>query len=229
MSIFPREAGEVEAYVAGIVASDGNITCVKRTCKIKVVTSEEGYAYLLLKLIFSVDMCDPRIYVDKKRNRFEVYCYSRDFADILEAKYYIKPGKKASIIRIPKIEEDLKLWFVRGLYDGDSSITEAKIKLKKGGREYCYILPRIVYKTKSIDLAQDLKSFLRNIRIGAYIWRDANLYSVTTDGISNLLTFSKEINYLHPIKRRRLLEIISRNYSSKYKYYMVGARRRWSA
>ena len=193
------------AYLAGIIASDGNITCKKRTCKIKIMTINSIFAKKISNLL-EIQQCQPaKIYEDCRRKRYEVYCYSKKFAQLLQEVYGIKPGKKAEEIILPNISVDLLINYIRGLYDGDSSITIVKVRMYKEGKMYEYDLPRIIYKTKSKSLAEELNRFLIDIGFRPRRWKDKDIYAIALEGVRELKKFHIKIGYLHPIKLYKLI------------------------
>ena len=213
------------AYIAGLVASDGNITCIKRTCKIKIVTSSKKFAEMVREIM--TKFCNARIYSTSNREIYEIYCYSKQLANVLILKYELKYGKKSSNIVLPNLDERYLTWYVKGLYDGDSWIGEVRIKLKRKLYKYEYVLPRIVYKSKSRILITQLEGFLRRNKITPYTWRDNEIYALVIDGLKNIKVFNRVIGYMHPDKKRILKYIIKSYYN--YAYYGAAPSRGGSA
>ena len=213
---------ETLAYIAGLVASDGSLS--KKDYRVKIVTSNKQFAEKIKQLLEKLGF-DSNIYIYDKgsRRKYEVYTYSKKLWIMLVQKFGINPGKKAKNITIPgglSIEE--KKQYVRGLFDGDSTIYVPKVKLRRKGKVYVYDLPRIVYKTQSEMLCKKLKETLEELGISTYTYHDSSssTCAVVIDGFEKIRKFSESIGYSHPCKKRRLMNILSK-YSPEKPYYYI--------
>ena len=206
------------AYIAGLVASDGNITCIKRTCKIKIVTRSYDFAAYIRSVMSN--FCKASIHENRKCNTYEVYCYSKELATYLVNEFDLKIGAKARDIVFPsKHESEVVISYLRGLYDGDSSITEVPVRLRRSSKIYVYALPRIMYKSKSFKLIRSMLKYLRQIGLRPYSWRDNDLYVLSLDGIKNIKKFAEIIGYTHPDKHKKLSSILLKYSNSHLLYY----------
>ena len=219
---------DILSYLAGIIASDGNITCIKRTCKIKIITTNKKFAERIARLLEQTNQCrKAKIYHDLKHKRYEVYCYSKKLAEVLLVDYGIRPGKKADKIILPSLGREQLISYIRGLYDGDSSVTVVRTVMNKREKKYEYLLPRILYKTKSKPLADSLIDFLRTLGFKPRRWRDKEIHVIALEGVTEIKRFKEIVGYSHPSKRCKISSIL-KNYASR-KYYGAGGRRRGSA
>jgi hypothetical protein len=206
------------AYIAGLVASDGTITRNKRTFKIKIVTSNLEFAVKIFGIMRNY--CNAKIRENKGRKTYNVYCYSKRLARVLNEEYMIKYGRKASHIRLPRrLPDKLMMLFIRGLFDGDSSVMEVKVRLKRNNREYVYNLPRITFKSKSEKLVSEVHSYLEKKGISTYTWVDKGLHVLAIDGIRNLRKFHFTIGYMHPDKHSKIMKILFKYRESRLHYY----------
>ena len=226
------EAKHYLAYIAGLVASDG--TLIKCSYKIKITTSNKSFAKKIKAMLRRIGY-KAKIYSYRNTKKYEVYVYSKKLASILIEKYKLKYGKKSKDIEMPLDLDALELlYYIKGLYDGDSSIYLAKVRIKRKNKIYKYLLPRITYKTQSIKLYNQLLSILKEMKLTPYGYYDrySNAYCINLDGIKNILLFNQLIGYLHPCKRRRLKHIIEKinHIRISHLYYLSsGPRRRRSA
>ncbi|MFH0701831.1 MAG: LAGLIDADG family homing endonuclease [Candidatus Woesearchaeota archaeon] len=146
-------------YFLGLLITDGHICRVLKTkdFKIAIYTSYPEERELIIKLIkklfnYNAYFSSKFASYNKKPN-YEIRVCSKGLVNLLIDKWSIPSGSKSSIVRIPrKIKEgDLKAKqsFVRGVIDGDGSITKYGIKITSG----------------SILFLEDLKKLLINIGI----------------------------------------------------------------
>ena len=221
------------AYIAGLVASDG--TLIRHNYKVKITTTNKSFANKIKNMLIKLGY-NANVYSYKDTKKYEAYVYSKELALILIKKYKLKFGKKSKDIEIPSNLNTVELqYYIKGLYDGDSTIYLTKVKLRRRNKNYEYILPRITYKTQSIKLYNQLLSILKEMKLTPYGYYDkySNTYCINLDGIKNILRFNELIGYIHPCKRRRLKQIIENiNHAqtlSQYYYLPLGPRRRRSA
>lgn len=134
---------EEKAYWLGFMYADGNVKKNKYgipyTVRLSLVNEAEKHITKLANAInFSGKIAGP--YYSKRKNKngnkskyFSIELHSKELsADIV--KHGVIPAKTFHV-KFPKIKHKLIKHFVRGLFDGDGCITEAKRILK--GVTYC--------------------------------------------------------------------------------------------
>jgi len=213
---------EILAYIAGLVASDGSLS--RKDYRVKIVTSNKQFAGKIKRFIEKLGF-NSSIYAYSKggRRKYEVYTYSKKLWMTLVREFGINPGKKAKSITIPNgLTMEEKKQYIRGLFDGDSTIYVTKVRLKRKDTVYIYYLPRIVYKTQSRMLCRKLREALKELNISTYTYHDlsSNTCAVVIDGFEKIRRFAELIGYAHPCKKRRLEKILSK-YSHEKPYYYI--------
>jgi intein/homing endonuclease len=163
------------AYFLGLLITDGHIAYdIKReNYKVAIYTSYPDEKEMLLRLIYKIFKYKAPISIKKAgynvRYNFEVRINSKKLAESLMTEYGIPGGSKSFTVRLPKaiFEADtiLRKAFLRGVIDGDGSITKWGVKIVSG----------------STNFLNDLKRFLSNLQIhtGSIIKEhDRNTYSI---------------------------------------------------
>ncbi len=163
------------AYFLGLLITDGHIAYDKKreNYKVAIYTSYPEEKDMLVRLIYKIfkyKACiSKREFKYSTRPNFEVRINSKTLAESLMNGYDIPGGKKSLIIRLPKTivkaDEMSRKAFLRGVIDGDGSITKYGVKIISG----------------STDFLNDMKKFLSELRIhtGSIIKEhDRNTFSI---------------------------------------------------
>ena len=184
------------AYIAGLVASDGHLST--RDYRLKVVTYDKRFAEYLTR-----NTSLFKVYRHGKV--FELYCYNKNLWNTLNKDYRIPCGKKSNTIQPPKeLAPTEAVDFLRGLFDGDSSIYIVQVKLRRKQQVYKYLLPRISFKSKSEALTNWAFNQLRKLGLKPYYSNEPTFHRFFLDGFTNLRKFHEKIGYRHPAKRKKL-------------------------
>jgi len=193
-------------YFLGLLATDGHIYYNKKTkqSKVAIYTSYPEEREFIIKLIqkmfgynayFSAKMAS----YNKKPN-YEIRICSNKLAEILNKEWDIPFGAKSSIVRVPKKimggSNYSKQLFLKGVIDGDGSITKWGIKIASG----------------SIWFLNDLKKLLSDLGIhsGGLIIERPTTYTIRINKKSDLLKFkdiySRGLSY--PRKKESAIRFI---------------------
>ena len=150
-SIFNTIETPEKAYALGWIASDGHVN--KRGFVIKILASD---ADVLIKLSESLFANDASITYDKKGFvclRVDSQQIAKDISRHLQTPF----GKKSHTVQYPKqLEKELDVFFVRGVFDGDGTVTHTK-----NNRPKCNI------RSSSFNMLKPIQD-----RFGGYLWRD---------------------------------------------------------
>ena len=167
-NFFEKIETEIQAYLLGFYAADGNINEKRKTLRIHLQSSDSELVYLYKDLISP----DARLYTIKEhdvkgRNGQTVRAHESIGVDINSSKICndlvnlgIGYNKTYCDLKIPNIDETLIRHFIRGYFDGDGTISGwyCKADLKWHKNERVRIQATICGKTKSI--LNEIKSFL---------------------------------------------------------------------
>lgn len=198
------------AYLAGLVASDGNLS--RYNYRVKIVTSSKEFADYLLSMTHDLFRCH------QLHNKIELYCYNKRLWLTLNEVYNIPAGKKSYIVEPPKhMTPQESLDYLRGVLDGDGSVFTVMTKLRRR-REYRYVLPRLAYKSKSYSMVSWSKTMLEKYEMTPYFSNQKNFWRWYLDGFTNLIKFKRKIGFCHPEKRNKLEQIL-KQFGDLPKYY----------
>lgn len=133
---------EEKAYLLGWIASDG---CVgPDRVRIEIHTKDEN-CLVNIKNSFCEEL---PLYHRKNRNMVSFTIDSLQIANDLRKHLQIPIGKKSTVVKFPDLmNDDLKWQFIRGLFDGDGSVS----KLKYTSGITCSIASISEYMKKSIS------------------------------------------------------------------------------
>ena len=155
--------------------------------------NEKDYYYQnvapLLKSIFGIEF-KPKFRSGGKNGCFGIQTSKREVTNLLKF-YNFKPGRKTHTVRIPDFinnsSKNIKLSFVRGLFDTDGYLRFRKINKNK---DFNY--PQIEFGFASLGLRDDLLELLKLLGYRTYKWGVIN-YKIALSGIGNLEKFMKEV------------------------------------
>lgn len=186
LNYFEEINTEIKAWLLGFIFADGNIT---------VPTSKQNSSIFQLE-VHSKDievlhiLCDEtglplsKIHSSPKRNTVKVSFYSNTFCNHLYALGCVP--KKAHSIEYPKIPQELNRHFIRGLIDGDGSVTNSTIALygnKNIINKYASLIiteanvdPLAIkyYKTSCYSARVHQKN--NRLKLASYLYDDATVY-----------------------------------------------------
>ena len=192
------------SYIAGLIASDGHLA--KKDFKIKITTTNLHFANAV-KRIMSDFGVKASIY--KGAKYYEISVYDKKLWKVFVEDFKIPFGKKSYSLQKPPIEKlESKIDFLRGLFDGDSSIFETTAILRRKNKIYKYFIPRIEFPSKSKPIVNWSADLLKNLGFRVYIQKHPKLHKMYLDGAKNMKKFS-QIGFAHPDKQKKLEEIIS--------------------
>lgn len=192
-SIFSKIETELQAYLLGFYAADGNINEKRKTFRIHLQKQDSELIYLY-KDIISPDARTFTVQEHKTagRNGKEVTAHESFGIDITSSELCkdlvnlgIGYNKSYSDLHIPTISKDLIRHFIRGYFDGDGCIT-TWLNVEKGKSDRVRGKFDICAKSASI-LSEFIKFFAEyNIKLNLnYLKRD-DMYRMTTSSKKEL-------------------------------------------
>ena len=198
------------AYVAGLVASDGHLT--KSGYGVDIATSDEKFARKIHDILSIVSFKVPKI--SKKRTVYVVTVYDRELFKLLTEKFRIPRGKKSDILEPPTISEEKEIvGYIRGFFDGDSSVHRRRMRTK--------YVPRIRAMSQSKKILEWIKECLLKlgIRTGSIFIDKPHGFISKKYGVTKVCyrlelygtavkKFDEKIGYAHPEKIKKMNELL---------------------
>ena len=192
-NFFSNIETELQAYLLGFYAADGNINEKRKTFRIHLQKQDAELVYLYK------DIISPDAYLFTKeehqttgRNGIVVTAHESigvDINSITICQDLVKLGfgynKSYSDLHIPSIPEHLKRHFIRGYFDGDGCITTYLAK-EVGKKDR--VRSRFDIDSKTICICNEIIKFFSNhdIKVNInYLKRD-DMYRVTTSSRKEL-------------------------------------------
>lgn len=191
--IFSKIETELQAYLLGFYAADGNINEKRKTFRIHLQKQDSELVYLY-KDIISPDARTFTVEEHKTtgRNGQEVNAHKSFGVDITSAKLCtdlvnlgIGYNKSYSDLHIPEMPENLVRHFIRGYFDGDGCIT---IWLSKEKGKSDRVRGKFDICAKSASILNEFIKFFatHNIKINLnYLKRD-DMYRISTSSKKEL-------------------------------------------
>ena len=191
--IFSKIETELQAYLLGFYAADGNINEKRKTFRIHLQKQDSELVYLY-KDIISPDARTFTVEEHKTtgRNGQEVNAHESFGVDITSAKLCtdlvnlgIGYNKSYSDLHIPEMPESLIRHFIRGYFDGDGCIT---IWLSKEKGKSDRVRGKFDICAKSASILNEFIKFFatHDIKINLnYLKRD-DMYRITTSSKKEL-------------------------------------------
>lgn len=191
--IFSKIETELQAYLLGFYAADGNINEKRKTFRIHLQKQDSELVYLY-KDIISPDARTFTVEEHKTtgRNGQEVNAHESFGVDITSAKLCtdlvnlgIGYNKSYSDLHIPEIPESLVRHFIRGYFDGDGCIT---IWLSKEKGKSDRVRGKFDICAKSASILNEFIKFFatHDIKINLnYLKRD-DMYRISTSSKKEL-------------------------------------------
>lgn len=176
-NFFEKIETEIQAYLLGFYAADGNINEKRKTFRIHLQKIDEELVFLYKDLICpDARMFSTKEKLVKRKNGKVITAHETTGIDINSSKIcndLVKLGigynKTYSELSIPNINENLIKHFVRGYFDGDGTITGwyCKPDLKWHKNERVRIQVSICGKTKT--MLNEIKIFFAKYGIKSTI------------------------------------------------------------
>lgn len=110
----------ISAYWLGFIATDGNISGNSNSIRIGLNKKDKIHLENFLKAIG----CEKEIYINKKLNSANLEVHSKTMKESLTQLGI--PPRKSLIIKDLRVSEKLMPHFIRGVYDGDGSLSGRK-------------------------------------------------------------------------------------------------------
>lgn len=171
-------------YLLGLLVTDGHIYYNPQNyVKVAFYTSypeERDFIINLIKKMFNYNASfSSKMASFNKKPNYEIRICSKTLADILNKEWEVPLGAKSSIVRVPKKIMDgskySKQIFLKGVIDGDGSITKWGIKITSG----------------STLFLEDLKQLLDDLEIhsGSIIVERPTTFSIRINKKKDMLRF----------------------------------------
>lgn len=219
-NFFSNIKTELQAYLLGFFAADGNINEKRKTLRIHLQKRDSEIVYLYKDVISP----DSRTFIVKEhkttgRNGKEITAHESFGVDInstIICNDLVKLGygynKSYSYLHLPNLELHLKLAFIRGYFDGDGSFTASLREEKNKSPRITMGLTIVSKKPTILTEIIDLMDSNYNLKINLnYIKRD-DLYRLTTSS-------KKVITQLYNILYKEANFYLSRK-KDKIKHYV---------
>jgi hypothetical protein len=150
----------MKAWILGWIASDGSLA-KKNVCTISILKSD----IKILNAISSELKCgkpkDKGSLGSSKNEMSTISINSKKiFHDLVRHLGLPGPCKKSAILKFPELKEDLKIYFIRGLFEGDGSISYHS--------KYNYF--RISIAGTSADIKESIFEYFKCGHVSADSW-----------------------------------------------------------
>lgn len=150
----------MKAWILGWVASDGSLA-KKNVCTISILKSDVK----ILDAISSELKCGKpkdRSNLDASLNEMSTISINskKITSDLIKHLELPGPCKKSAIVKFPKLQENLKIYFIRGLFEGDGSISYHS--------KYNYF--RISIAGSSISMKESIFDYFKCGYVGVDAW-----------------------------------------------------------
>ena len=218
-NIFSKIETELQAYLLGFYASDGNINEKRKTFRIHLQKQDSEIVYLYKDVISP----DARTFAVREhkttgRNGKEITAHESFGVDITSSELcndlvnlHIGYNKSYSDLHIPNIPQELIRHFIRGYFDGDGCFT-IWLSQEKGKSDRVRGKFDICAKSASI-LNEFIKFFsLHDVKLNLnYLKRD-DMYRITTSS-------RKEVQKIYNILYKDSYFYLSRKFN-KFDHYV---------
>ncbi|MBL7169464.1 MAG: hypothetical protein ISS48_00405 [Candidatus Aenigmarchaeota archaeon] len=193
---------ELMSYIAGLIASDGHLE--KTSYGISIATSSKIFANKICNILRKVNF-KAKIY--KSRTCYVVYWHDKDLQNILIKDFSIPKGNKSDILCPPVIKKNEVPYYLRGFFDGDSSVHRRKMRNK--------YVPRIRVMSTSKIILEWIKEQLYELNINS-----GSLFHDIPHGFGYKMNyrleiygnavkkFKEKIDYNHPDKIEKINKLL---------------------
>lgn len=219
-SFFSNIETEIQAYLLGFYAADGNINEKRKTFRIELQKGDVEIIQLYKDFIG----IDSRMYTTKERTFIgpkdaQICAHGNIGIDINSTqicndlvKLGIGYSKSYKELHIPNMPKDLIRHFIRGYFDGDGSFTYGVYKEKSKPNPYLKV--RWDIESKTISLLQEFQMFLLENSI------NTNIIHIKRDDMWRLNTASKkECKKIYTLLYNDSNFYLSRKYN-KFNHYV---------
>lgn len=194
------------AYIAGLVASDGHLRKDEKNKEVEIATSSKDFSEIIKNILSEVSR--NKVYFRKNKTAYVICVADKNLHSILNEKFRIPVGKKSDILVPPNLSgaEEIK-FYLRGFFDGDSTIHTRKMRDKK--------VPRIRVMSTSQKILLWIKEQLKVFGINS-----GSLFADKPHGFgkkicyrleiygSAVKKFNDSIGYFHPEKSEKINKLI---------------------
>jgi deoxyuridine 5'-triphosphate nucleotidohydrolase len=149
-----RITTEAQAYLLGWIASDGSIT--KGSIAIYIHKKDER------TLTRVRDLICPDLPIKRKQNLVGFTINSQRIVADVCRHLQIAPGKKSNVVSFPALDSDTLRWaFLRGLFDGDGSISTIAASERRAANGRGWPAPRCNIVSTSRSLLDGIQAFVK--------------------------------------------------------------------
>ncbi|MFH0954629.1 MAG: LAGLIDADG family homing endonuclease [Candidatus Micrarchaeota archaeon] len=211
----PTELNPELAYFVGYFFGDGGLKDVEKSFQktdhreYKLIIADEFE--LQMKLIQRLygrlfGVIPPIRYerIEKGERTLYINPTSKRVYLFLTTVFELPKGSKTSDLHIPKViwfaPRELQAWFLRGLFDADGDTRAVEAGFRSA--------PRVKLRMKCISFVQEVKMLFEqvfNMHVnGPYFDKNNASAYIQIERFSDICELSKNVLFLHPIKRWRL-------------------------
>ncbi len=195
-SIFKEGLNEINAYILGLIYSDGCISYDKHTKRFRITIAMNDE--VLIEKIRTLMTPTKKLYTYKHPNGRE-FTYSVVSTNPDDIKYLFELGlseRKSLSISYPNIPSEFDKSFIRGYFDGDGSVYKSTTNTYYKGVKKSYGYLCVKFTTGSKVFAKQLKECLRKHGILSNVVQDSRgkeTYYVSIQSKENVEKFFKKI------------------------------------
>lgn len=153
------DENEISFYLLGAYMSDGNISLIPRSKNFNIGSKDKDWLEIIRNLISKSINLQQR-----SDNYFILKCFDLDIIDWLVS-YGCIPNKSLSLEIKKEIPKKYQKDFIRGVLDGDGSVSVCKYKKYKNNKEYEYIKVNAYICSSSKKFIKQLSNFVDEIGI----------------------------------------------------------------
>ena len=190
------EFNEKVAELIGMHIGDGTLYKTSRSLvwELRGSLKEKEYYYNtvkpLLETIFQIKF-EPKFRSGGKNGCFGIQTSKKEVTNLF-LDYGFKPGRKTHTARIPdyinKSSSEIKLAFLRGLFDTDGCIRFDRINEQK-----LHTYPRIELGFASKGLRDDLLRLMNDLEFRCFVWNSTNDYKICLGGKGQVVKWFNEV------------------------------------
>lgn len=167
------------------------------------------FAFLISKLVKHEFDISTKLIRHSKANCYYVSNYKKD-TFFKFARFGMPKGNKTDNVIFPYYFRGLplksKLALVRGIFDGEATVTIKKENHKYKDKIHHYQYPVIELKMSSSKIIEQIAEILNEIGIyySKYFYPEKRRYEIHIRDNFSLKKFKQKIGFLHPIKKEKL-------------------------
>jgi len=233
--ILPKYITSKLLYFIGYLYGDGFISSLESCSKnseFALKFEEEHKTHLenvVIPIVKELFGRDCNLQKNKNANSYKFKIQSK-ILHLFAHKIFDMPlGKKLDSLKAPniirKLPFELKKYFIMGLFDADGYVTNVE-KFNKKFKDL-----RISLFQKSEKLVEWVRDELKKegIPFGNKVYKDKDGFLISTTRKESIIAFYNKLNLLHPIKKKRLEEVVNLLnkgwYSSIHRFNLEKAKR----